>query len=332
MTSAKRIALPLGLALCVAVARAADPATLELVQTIDWTGAVGRLDHMALDAKGNRLFVANLSNDTLDVIDLKAGRVVKQIPGQTKVEGVAYAADLDRVFVGVGGAGVCNCFDGKTLELLHSVKLPEADNVRYHPGTRRVYVGHADKSISAIDAQTGTVLATVALPGPVEAFQLDPTKPRLYVNVLSPSRVVVVDTETNAIREQFSLTKAAANYPLALDGSGNRLFAGCRKGPMVEVLDLATGKELATVAIPGDVDDLFFDAKRQRLYATCGEGFIAVIAAKGGDNYEVVETVATAKLARTGLFDAEGGRLFVVLPRQATTAGPSLRVYRPQPR
>src|SRR5262245_45709346 len=94
---------------------AADPATLELVQTIPLKGAAGRLDHLALDAKGGgRLFIANLSNNSLDVVDLKAGKLVKQVPGQRKIQGVAYSPDVNRIFVGNGQDGVCNAFDGNS--------------------------------------------------------------------------------------------------------------------------------------------------------------------------------------------------------------------------
>jgi DNA-binding beta-propeller fold protein YncE len=312
-------------------AGAAEPSRLELVQTIALDGAPGRLDHLALDAKGQRLFIANLSNNSLDVVDLKAGRLVKQIPGQRKIQGVAYVPDLDRVFVGNGADGVCNAFDGRDYRLLHSVKLDDADNVRYDPRTRRVFVGHADQALSVIDPQTFAVKATIKLPGPPEAFQLDRTHPRLYVNTLRPGKVAVIDAERNEVVAQFPLTLADANYPLALDSAGRRVFVGCRKPPAVVILDADTGKEVSSVTIPGDIDDLFFDTGRGRLYAICGEGFLAVAERKGGDRFEVVEKIATAKLCRTGLFDPDSGRLYVVLPRQSDREGPSLRVYRAEP-
>ncbi len=325
---------------CVAVllfltvaARAApaDSSALELVQTISLKGASGRLDHIALDAKGARLFIANLSNNSLDVVELKAGQLVKQIPGQGKAQGVAYAPDLDRIFVGCGTDGVCNAFDGRTYKLLHSLKLPDGDNVRYDPRTRRVYVGHADRALTAFDAETYAVKGTVRLPGPPEAFQLDPNRPRLYVNTHDPAAVAEVDTDRLEVVARHPLTKAAGNYPMALDAAGGRVFVGCRKAPMVVVLDAASGKEVAAVGIPGDVDDLFYDAKHKRLYATCGEGFVAVVRRGEGDRYELAEKVPAAKLARTGFFDAEGGRLYVVVPRLEHQNGPELRVYRVKP-
>jgi DNA-binding beta-propeller fold protein YncE len=304
---------------------------LGLVRTIPLKGVAGRYDHMALDAKGSRLFIANLSNNSLDVVDLRAGALVKQIPGQGKIQGVAYAPDLDRVFAGCGTDGVCNVFDGRTYALLHSLKIPDADNVRYNPINRRVYVVNGEHGLTVFDADTYAAKGTVKLPGPAEGFQLDPGRGRLYVNTLEPCEVVEVDTGRNAVVARHPLAGARRNYPLALDAAGRRVFVGCREKPAVVVLDAATGKQLAAVGIPGDVDDLFFDPRRNRVYATCGEGFVAVVRQAGGGRYELAEKVPTGKLARTGFFDPEGGRLYVVVPRLNGGGEPRLQEYRARP-
>jgi DNA-binding beta-propeller fold protein YncE len=302
-------------------------APLELVQTIPLKGKAGRLDHLAIDTRGNRLFVANLSNNSLDVVDLEAGKLVKQVPDQRKIQGVAYVPDLDRIFVGNGVDGVCNVFDGRRYTLVKSIKLDDADNVRYDARTKQVYVCHAEKALSVIDPRTLMVKATIKLPGRPEAFQVHPSQPRLYINTLEPSQVAVVDTQKNEVVARFPLKLAAGNYPLALDAGGGRVFVGCRKKPRIVVLDMKTGKEVASVAIPSDIDDLFYDAKRRRLYASCGEGFVAVVAVKDNDRYEVVARIATGKLARTCLLGPDSGRLYVPVPRNKGKAGPELRVY-----
>src|SRR5262245_52418874 len=171
-------------ALVVAVAiampaPAADPPPLELKQTIDLVGPAGRLDHFALDSKHDRLFVANLSNNSLDVVDLKAGKLVKQIPDQKKIQGIAYAPDSDRIFVGNGVSGVCNVFDVRNYELLKSLPFPDADNVRFDPRTNLVFLGH--KAMGVIDAKSMREKANIKLPGTPKAFQIDSTRPRLYV-------------------------------------------------------------------------------------------------------------------------------------------------------
>src|SRR5437868_15488110 len=106
---------------CIAAPAFAGPA-IELTQTIVLKGKSGKLDHLALDGKRDRLFLANTTNGTLDVVDLKAGKLLKQVPGQTGIHGVSYAADLDRVFVGLGAGGLCNVFDGADYKPLKTVK------------------------------------------------------------------------------------------------------------------------------------------------------------------------------------------------------------------
>ena len=309
-------------------ARADEPKTLKLEKTIPLAGKAGRFDHLALDGKGERLFVANLSNDSLDIVDLKAGKVVNQLVGQKKAQGVAFAPAHNRIFQGNGTDGVCNVFDGSTFELLHTLKLPDADNVRFDPASGLVYVGHAEARLTAFDAKTYSVKASIKLPGAPESFQIDAGRKRMYVNCLNPATVAVLDLEKLEVIAKHPLTKADANYPLSLDVEGKRVFVGCRKPAKVVVLDADTGKELSDADIPSDIDDLFYDAKRKRLYASCGEGTLAVLQDKGG-KFETVENIPTRRLARTCLFHADSDRLFVILPRTDDKTPPELRVYRP---
>ena len=322
-------ALLAGCIVC-APAAAAEPTTMKLLQTIPLKGAPGRLDHMAIDSKGGRLFVANLSNNSLDVVDLKAGKLVKQVPGQTKIQGIAYAPELDRIFVGNGVAGTCNVFDGKDYSLLKSLKFPDADNVRYNPRTRLVYVEHAERTLTALDARTYEKKAEIKLPGRPQAFLLEPGRSRLYLNALGPSVVVVIDTDKNEVLHRWPLKLADRGYPIALDSANRRLFVAAREKPVIVVLNADSGEAVTAVPIPADVDDLFYDARRKRLYASCGEGVLAVVRQRDADHYETLETIPTVKLARTCFFDPAGERLYLIVPRQEGEEGPTIRVYRPR--
>ena len=106
----------------------------------------------------------------------------------------------------------------------NTLKLPDADNVRYHAGNGLVYVGHADAAITAFDAKTYAVKATVKLPGPPEAFQIDAGRKRLYVNCLKPATVAVLDLDTHEVVSKHPLKLADACYPMALDVKGQRVF------------------------------------------------------------------------------------------------------------
>jgi DNA-binding beta-propeller fold protein YncE len=313
------------------LAMSAPAAELELIQTIPLKGKPGGLDHLAIDLKGERLFVANKANNTLDIVDLKAGKLLLQKPNQTAIQGIAYAPDLNRIYVGLGSNGLCNVFDGKTYGILETIKFKDdADNVRYNPNTHLVYVAHAEKSLGVIDARTFALKADIKLPGAAEAFQIEAKRPRIYLNTPDPSLVVVIDTDKNQVINTYPVTKAGGGHPLVLDEATKRIYVGCRKQPMVVVLDMETGKELAGVPIPEGIDDLFLDAARKRLYASCGDGYLVVLKVDAGQ-VEIVEKIETAKGAKTCLYVPETGRLYLGVPRQEGKDGPEIRVYQAKP-
>jgi DNA-binding beta-propeller fold protein YncE len=303
-------------------------AELELLQTIALKGKAGNLDHLAIDAKRERLFVANKPNNTLDIVDLKAGKLLEQKPNQTAIQGIAYAPDLDRIYVGLGSNGLCNVFDGNTYKVLKTIKFKDdADNVRYNSKTHRVYVAHAEKALGVIDAKTFALKADIKLPGSAEGFEMETKRPRMYLNTPSPSQLVVIDTDSNEVVTVYPVKMAGGGHPLALDEEKHRVYVGCRKEPMIVVLDTETGKEMAGVPIPAGVDDLFLDAKRKRLYASCGEGVLVVLKQVDTDHVETVEKIPTAPGAKTCLYVPETGRLYLAVPRQEGKDGPEIRVY-----
>jgi DNA-binding beta-propeller fold protein YncE len=311
---------------------AAEPVSLERIQTIVLKGKPGKLDHLTVDGKSGRLFQANKVNNTLDVVDLKAGKLLKQIKNQSGIQGLAYAADLERLYVGLGTGGYCNVFDGKNYQLLKTFKfMDDADNVRYDSRTHLVYVAHAEKGLGVIDGKALESKTDIDLPGPAESFQIERARPRMYLNTPSPSQVVVIDTDKNEVVKSYPLKMAAANFALALDEMNHRLFIGCRKKPMVVVMDSETGGEVTGVPIPADTDDVFYDAKRKRIYASCGEGYLAIIRQIDPDHYEMQEKLPTIKDARTSYFDPETGRLYLAVPRQPGKEGPEIWVYQARP-
>jgi DNA-binding beta-propeller fold protein YncE len=310
-------------------ARAADPAPLVKVQTISLKGVVGNLDHLAVDAKGGRLFVANKANNTLDVVDLKAGKLIKQIPDQTKVSGVSYAGDLDMIFVG-NGSGVCNGINGKDYSVAFSTKCEKADNVYYHSGNKLVYVAHGP-TVTVLDAKTGDVKTRIETGGDTHEFRVDKKANKMFINLQKPSVVAVIDLGKNEVVERFKLTKSESNGPLAYDDKSGMLFVGCGgKAPMIIAVDAKTGMEMTSVVIPAGIDNLHFDSKRNRLYASCGNGAVAVIEKKG-DKYESIAEIETPKKAKTSIYHSGSGRLYVGVPRAEDTKAPQVLVFEARP-
>ena len=188
-------------------------------------------------------------------------------------------------------------------------------------------MAHAEKMLGVIDAKTYELKTDIKLPDAAESFQMETKRPRLYVNVPAANQVAVVDTDKNEVVNNFPVKMAGSAHPLALDEANQRVYIGCRKEPMVVAIDTEKGKEVGGVAVPDNIDDLFLDAKRKRLYASCGEGFLVVLKLGDGDKIEVQEKMATAKGAKTCLYVPETSRLYLAVPRQEGKDGPEIRVY-----
>lgn len=321
-------ALLLGfVALCVC---AQQPPTLKLIQTIPLPGVQGRFDHLAIDEKGHRLFVAALGNNTLEVLDVSAANRIKSTAGLHKPTGALYLAEQNRIAVANGDDGTLKIFDGVSYELVTSVgSLDDADNVRYDAKTKLIYVGYAEGALGIIDSATMKQTGSIKLPAHPESFQLEANGPRIFANVPDAKQVAVIDREKRTIVATWPMTEFKANFPMALDEPNHRLFIGCRQPARLVILDTATGKSVANVEISGDTDDLFYDAKRQRVYISCGEGFLDVIQRRDGDRFERLARLATRAGARTSFFSSKLDRLYLAVP-QRNSRDAEIRVYQPE--
>jgi YVTN family beta-propeller protein len=294
-------------------------ASLTLERTIPLPGVEGRIDHFTLDAAGHRLFVAALGNDTVEVVNLESGQVVKSITGLAEPQGVCFVGETNRLYVANGGDGTLRIFDGTTFGEKARVKLEDdADNVRYDAARQRVYVGHGSGVLGALELANNQIVAAIPLKGHPEAFQLEQNGPRIFVNVPGAHQIAVLDRQKRAVIATWSIGLAAANFPMALDETNHRLMIGCRVPARMMVFDTESGKEVAKLELHGDCDDLFFDPVRRQLYASCGEGFIDVFSQTDPDHYSLKESVKTENKARTSCF--EGGNFYLAAPKQQARA------------
>lgn len=303
---------------------------LTLARTIPLPLIEGRIDHLAADVTGQRLFVAALGNNTVEVLDLKAGKTIQSLPGFAEPQGIAYVPEFNRVFIANGQDGTCRILDGASLKTVSSVQCGEdADNVRYDPQARRIYVGYGDGALAVLDAKTGARLADIKLAGHPESFRLETRGPRIFVNVPKAGHIAVVDREKREVVATWPLKEAKSNFPLSLDEASYRLFSGCRNPARLLVYDYNAGKLVATLPISRDTDDLFFDAANHRVYVSCGQGAIDVIQQTDADHYTTVKPMPTATGARTSLLMPELKILCLAVPHRGNRVA-EVRVYKTQ--
>jgi YVTN family beta-propeller protein len=292
---------------------------LRKVGVIPLPGVEGRFDHFAFDAKGERLYVAALENQTLEVIDTRNNARAGTVKKLGNPAGVAFAADTGRLAVGCGADEACVILNAATLEPVGKFSsLPDADNVRYDPADGLFYCGYGEGTIAVLDPRTQLV-NQISVAGHPESFQLESKGPRMFVNVpdgRGGPQVAVIDRKQRKRVAVWTLTGAGSNFPMALDEANHRLFIGCRKPAKLLVLDTETGKTVAAVDCVGDTDDLFYDARVKRIYVSGGAGALTIIRQQDADHYQAAGTIDTAPGARTSFFAPSAGLLYLAVPHR----------------
>lgn len=311
------------------LARPAPAQSMVLDGIVELPEVRGRLDHLDIDIDRGRLFLAALGAGSLEVIDLAAARRVPRIVPLAEPQGVAYLSKWHRLVVASGGSGRLDGYDAIGSPAAASVShLDDADNLRFDAAANQLFVGDG-YALAVLDPQTLQVVGRWTLAGHPEAFAIESSGTYVYVNVPTASHIAVVDRRSHRVAATWAVTGAAGNFAMALDPSSHRLFVATRQPALLLVYDTQKGKRIGELPICGDTDDLFFDSARRQLYAVCGEGKVDVIRQRDPDHYELIEQMATAPGARTGLFVPGRSTLFVAAPAHAGVSA-SVRIYRIQ--
>ncbi len=274
----------------------------------------GRIDHLAVDLARQRLFVAELGNNSVGAIDLADDGKVRTLSGFAEPQGVAYDSASDTLYVTNGGDGTVRFYSAGTLEATGRIELGEdADNVRIDAAAKTVLVGFGER-LAVINAHTYS-FRTIPLGGHPESFQVASALDRIFVNVPSAHQVVSLDTKDGALRIPIPIP--GRNFPLAIDDTGG-LILPLRHPAKLLVIGDGGREPPSTADLCEDADDVFFDARRGHLYVSCGDGHLDVFERRES-GYSRVGHIATAAGARTSLFVAEWDQLFVAVPALGTT-------------
>jgi DNA-binding beta-propeller fold protein YncE len=302
-----------------------DSQYLKLVQKIPLPGVEGRIDHMSVDVKGKRLFMAGLGNGTVEVIDLEAGKPIHSITGLGDPQAALYVPETNLIFVADGDHNAVYVYDGATYQLIRTVpSLENADNLRIDRRSIRTYgvpmviVGYgedAKSALRAMDSRDGKPMWEIPLDGHPESFQLEKTVDgKIFINIPTAGHVAVVQERKRRVTEKWPMPEFKPFYPMALDEANHRVFIGSRVPPKLVVFDGKSGQRVTTVDGVAQADDLFYDAAHKRLYMSSGEGVIGVFEQRDADHYELVAKIPSVPGAPTSLFVPEFNRLYVPAP------------------
>ena len=305
--------------LCVAAfSHAATPAPAgsgyHVIKTVA-VGGDGGWDYVYVDSDARRVYVSRGTHTM--VIDADTYAVVGDIPETQGVHGIAIASDLGRGFTSNGGSNDVTIFDLKTLKAIGNVKTDiNPDAILYEPVTKRVFTFNGGrrniaggKNSTAINAADGTVLSNIDLRGKPEFAAAD-GKGSVYVNNEDSSELHHIDAATLKELHHWPLAPCKSPSGLAMDVKNRRTFSVCDEKVMA-VMNVDTGKVVATPTICEGPDAAGFDPSSGYVFASCGDGNLTVIHEDSPDKYTVVENVPTKKSARTMGLDLKTHNIFL---------------------
>ena len=306
-----------------------EPSPVRLEAKIPLGDVRGRIDHMAIDLERQRLFVAELGNDSVSIVDLKARKVLRRISGLKEPQGVGFVPSTGTLYVANAGDGSLRLFQGENYSDLGRIALgDDADNIRVDAVANRVIVGYGSGGLAVIDAMNRNKIADIPLKGHPESFRLSRDRSRIFVNVPSAREIAVVDRGAGNQVANWPMRNAAGNFPWHSMRREDR-FSQCSAIPPSSVSSpcetVGAWRPPDTCA---DADDIFLDTKQHRLYISCGDGSLDVL--DSHDAFRRMARVPTIAGARTALFAPELDRLFLAVRAQPYEPA-ALWIYQPLP-
>jgi DNA-binding beta-propeller fold protein YncE len=294
-------------------------------------GGTGGWDYLAVDPAAQRIYASH--GGIVEVVDIKAGKVVGQITQLHGVHGIAVASDVGKGFISNGQSNSVTIFDLKTLEKTGEPATGQnPDAICYEPKTQRIFTmnGRSNDS-TAINAKNNEIIATFPIGEKPENCAMDGNG-KLYVNIENSSEVVEIDAAKPGVTRRTSLAPCEGPSGLAIDVKNKKLFSVC-SNKMMAVTDIATMKVIATPATGAGTDGAGFDPGSGNAFSSNGgDGTMTVVKLVNG-KYEAVDNVTTERGARTMTVDQTNHRIYMLAAEfgPAPAAKEGQKAPRPQP-
>ena len=298
---------------------------LQLDKLIPLPNVKGRIDHLDINLKDQIIYVAALGNNSVEVVDLKNGKDIYSITALHEPQGVCYVPQTHEILIANAGNGDCYFYNSAYAKIATVHLGSDADDVRYDSANSKIYVGYGEGGIAVIDANSHKQIGDVKLPAHPEGFQIDNSANIILVNVPGKNMMAVIDLIGLKLINKWIRNSPRANFPIAIYAANHYAFIGYRHPAKLVVLDTKTGKELSSNDMVSDVDDLYFDNDKKRVYVSGGGGYINIFQQKGL-NVEQIANIPTRNGARTSLLIPQL-KIFVLAEREASNSSAQLRVY-----
>ncbi len=291
-------------------------------------GGTGGWDYLAVDPATHHLYITHGSR--LEVIDTASGKPITAITGFKGLHGVAFDDAGKLGYASDGGANAVVVFDRTSYAKLASIPTgTNPDGIAFEPRTHTVWAFNGrSKNATVIDAAKRTVVATIPLPGKPEFPAVDGSG-TVFVNIEDKNEIMRLDAATLKATATWPLDGCDSPSGLAIDLPGHRLFSVCDGKKMI-VTDSKTGKKLALPDIGDGPDAAAYDPAHKLAFSSNGSGTLSIIDAANA-SYPSVQTIPTARGARTMTYDPGTDRAYIVTAEFGPPPAPTAQNPHPWP-
>jgi DNA-binding beta-propeller fold protein YncE len=291
-------------------------------------GGQGGWDYLLSDDAAHRLYITH--NSRVEVVDSTTGKSIGAVTGLKSTHGVALNPDGKIGYASDGAGNAIVVFNRTDLSVVATVPAgTNPDGITFEPKTKTVWAFNGrSKDSSVLDASSNKIIATIPLPGKPEFPHADGMG-SVFVNIEDKNEIVKLDASSHKIVATWPLQGCDSPSGMAIDHKAHRLFSVCDGGKMT-ILDYTSGKLLGLANIGDSPDAAGFDEKHGLAFSSNGDGTLTIVnATKSG--FPVVQTVKTAKGARTMTFDASTSRIYVVTAEFGPAPAPTATMPHPRP-
>jgi DNA-binding beta-propeller fold protein YncE len=137
-------------------------------------------------------------------------------------------------------------------------------------------------SETVIDADTGSVRATVPLGGEVGNVVYDPTSDRMVVAVQGRGDLAVIDPASFAVTDRIPTPGCDHPHGQVLDTVARVMFVGCEANATMVSVDLPGRTVIDHQSVGEAPDVLAYDAGAHRVYVAAESGWVSVFDRSGG--------------------------------------------------
>lgn len=278
-------------------------------------GPEGAWTFASIDAAKHRLYVGRSGG--ILAVDLTTKKVTTWSIEDRRVQMVVPVRDSDLVVATQDQANSGVLVDANSGEILTRIpagRRPE--QAAYDPDSGWVAVMAGSAEVTLIDPKTKSAVASIPVEGILEGGVAD-GKGKLYINLENKNAIAIVDLKAKKQIGQYALPGCDGPTGLGFDKKTNLLLSSC-SNHVAKLIDAASGADRGSIEISGGPDAVMVDEQRRRAFIACSEGRLSVIDLSG-TNPKLLESVATARGAKTGALDPVSGKVYLPVGRAAET-------------